>query len=73
MAFLALYASLTLAVQPIEVQGSDFVNSVTGDRLQIFGVAYESHDNQSHYGLTIRIGINQEALQASNQIPASIH
>ena len=38
---LALYASIASAVQPIKVQGSDFVNTVTNNRFQIIGVAYE--------------------------------
>lgn len=38
---LALCATVTLAVQTIEIQGSDFVNSVTGDRFQLLGVAYQ--------------------------------
>lgn len=40
IAFLALCAT-TFAVQPIEVKGSDFVNSVTGNRFQLIGVAYQ--------------------------------
>jgi hypothetical protein len=28
-------------VQPITIKGSDFINSVTGDRFQILGVAYQ--------------------------------
>ena len=32
---------MALAVEPVKVQGSDFVNSVSGDRLQIIGVAYQ--------------------------------
>lgn len=32
--------SRTVAVQPIKVQGSDFVNTVTNDRFQIIGVAF---------------------------------
>ena len=39
IAFVALCISIAFAVQPIEVQGSDFVNSITKDRLQIIGVA----------------------------------
>ncbi|KAM3079542.1 Glycolipid anchored surface protein 4 precursor [Clarireedia jacksonii] len=38
---LALCATVTLAVQPIEIKGSDFVNSVTGNRFQLLGVAYQ--------------------------------
>ena len=36
---LASYASVVSAVQSIKVSGSDFVNSATGDRFQIIGVA----------------------------------
>lgn len=38
---LALYTSVASAVQPITVQGADFVNTVTNSRFQIIGVAYE--------------------------------
>ena len=38
-AVLVLYASVALAVETVKVQGSDFVNTVTGARLQIVGVA----------------------------------
>ncbi|KAL8824944.1 MAG: hypothetical protein Q9191_004713 [Dirinaria sp. TL-2023a] len=38
---LALYACVASAVQTVKVQGSDFVNTVTGARLQIIGVAYQ--------------------------------
>jgi len=31
-------ATTAVAVQPIKVDGKDFVNSVTGDRFQIIGV-----------------------------------
>lgn len=36
----AFFTTLTLAVTPLKVQGSEFVNSVSGDRFQIIGVAY---------------------------------
>jgi 1,3-beta-glucanosyltransferase GAS3 len=39
---LAFFTTLTLAVTPLQVQGSEFVNSVNGDRFQIIGVAYVS-------------------------------
>lgn len=38
---LVLYACVASAVQTVKVQGSDFVNTVTGARLQIIGVAYQ--------------------------------
>ncbi|KAF8852079.1 glycoside hydrolase family 72 protein [Acephala macrosclerotiorum] len=38
---LLLFCATTLAVQTVVIKGSDFVNSVTGDRLQILGVAYQ--------------------------------
>jgi hypothetical protein len=38
---LALLAGLTAAVDPVEVRGQDFVNSVTGDRFVIIGVDYQ--------------------------------
>lgn len=38
---LAFCATTALAVQTLEIKGSNFVNSVTGDRLQIVGVAYQ--------------------------------
>jgi 1,3-beta-glucanosyltransferase GAS3 len=38
----AFFTTLTLAVTPLKVQGSEFVNSVSGDRFQIIGVAYVS-------------------------------
>ncbi len=34
-------AASALAVQTIVIKGSDLVNSVTGDRFQIVGVAYQ--------------------------------
>ncbi|CZT51283.1 probable beta (1-3) glucanosyltransferase [Rhynchosporium secalis] len=41
LAFLALLATSVLAVQPIVTKGADLVNSVTGARFQIVGVAYQ--------------------------------
>ncbi|KAG0651470.1 Glucan elongating glucanosyltransferase 2, partial [Hyphodiscus hymeniophilus] len=41
LSLLALCANLVLAVQPITIKGSDFINSVTGNRFQIVGVAYQ--------------------------------
>ncbi|KAG4444435.1 hypothetical protein IFR05_000026 [Cadophora sp. M221] len=41
VAILALLATSTFAVRPITIKGSDLVNSVTGDRFQIVGVAYQ--------------------------------
>ncbi|TVY49662.1 1,3-beta-glucanosyltransferase [Lachnellula occidentalis] len=41
VALLALCASTALAVQTLEIKGADFVNSVTGNRFQIVGVAYQ--------------------------------
>lgn len=41
LSLLALCANLVFAVQPITIKGSDFINSVTGDRFQILGVAYQ--------------------------------
>jgi len=40
---IALFAlcATTLAVQSIVIKGSDFVNSVTGNRFQLLGVAYQ--------------------------------
>ncbi|KAG9230387.1 Glucanosyltransferase-domain-containing protein [Amylocarpus encephaloides] len=38
---LALQATTTLAVQPLIIQGADFVNAKTGNRYQILGVAYQ--------------------------------
>jgi hypothetical protein len=40
-AVLSLFLATTLAVQTVVIKGSDFVNSVTGDRLQLLGVAYQ--------------------------------
>jgi hypothetical protein len=40
VALLALCAT-TFAVQSIVINGSDFVNSVTGNRFQLLGVAYQ--------------------------------
>ena len=37
---LAFCVYFTVAVQPIKVQGSDFVNTITNDRFQIIGVAF---------------------------------
>ncbi|MCJ1414056.1 hypothetical protein MMC32_000381 [Xylographa parallela] len=37
----ALWTSIAFAVQPIKVQGSEFVNSVTNQRFQVIGVAYQ--------------------------------
>lgn len=39
-ATLAFVTTVTLAVSPLKAQGSEFVNSVNGDRFQIIGVAY---------------------------------
>jgi len=36
-----LCANVALAVQTLEIRGSDFVNTVTGKRFQIVGVAYQ--------------------------------
>jgi len=41
LAVFALCAQLATAVQPIEIKGADFVNSVTGIRFEILGVAYQ--------------------------------
>jgi hypothetical protein len=41
LALLALCAQLATAVTPLAVKGPDFVNSVTGERFQIVGVAYQ--------------------------------
>ncbi|KAJ9613133.1 Glycolipid anchored surface protein 4 precursor [Cladophialophora chaetospira] len=40
-ALVSLISSYVLAVSPLVVQGSDFVNSVDGTRFQIIGVAYQ--------------------------------
>lgn len=37
-AAIAVFASIASAVNPIVVQGSDFVDSVSKDRFQIIGV-----------------------------------
>jgi len=36
-----LFTTLTYAVSPLKVQGSEYINSVNGDRFQIIGVAYQ--------------------------------
>lgn len=41
VALLALFLSMSSAVQPVKVQGADFVNSVTNKRFQVIGVAYD--------------------------------
>ncbi|KAH0290239.1 hypothetical protein M436DRAFT_65247 [Aureobasidium namibiae CBS 147.97] len=41
IAGLALLAGLTVAVDPVEVRGQDFVNSVSGDRFVVIGVDYQ--------------------------------
>ena len=38
LAILALYAIVASAVQELKVEGSNFVNTVTGDQFQIIGV-----------------------------------
>lgn len=38
---LALFAGLAAAVQPIVIEGTDFINSANGNRVQIIGVAYQ--------------------------------
>jgi hypothetical protein len=38
---LSLCAGLASAVQPIVIEGTDFINSATGNRVQIVGVAYQ--------------------------------
>jgi hypothetical protein len=40
-ALLAFCAGLAVAVQTINIEGSDFVNPKTGDRFQIVGLAYQ--------------------------------
>ncbi|KAL3421965.1 glycolipid anchored surface protein [Phlyctema vagabunda] len=40
-AALALCSSTAVAVTPLVIQGSNFVNSVTGNRFQVVGVAYQ--------------------------------
>ncbi|KAE8453504.1 hypothetical protein EG329_010365 [Mollisiaceae sp. DMI_Dod_QoI] len=40
-AILSLFCATTFAVQTVVVKGADIVNSVTGDRLQLLGVAYQ--------------------------------
>ena len=39
----ALWISIAFAVQPIKVQGSEFINSVTNQRFQVIGVAYDCY------------------------------
>ncbi|MCJ1355796.1 MAG: hypothetical protein MMC33_005788 [Icmadophila ericetorum] len=41
LAILALYAIVASAVQELKVEGSNFVNTVTGDQFQIIGVDYQ--------------------------------
>ena len=41
VAALVLCATLASAVQNVKVQGADFINNVTSNRLQIIGVAYQ--------------------------------
>ncbi|CAD0108768.1 unnamed protein product, partial [Aureobasidium uvarum] len=41
IASFALLAGLTAAVDPVEVRGQDFVNSVSGDRFVVVGVDYQ--------------------------------
>ncbi|KAI9842101.1 MAG: hypothetical protein M1837_007462 [Sclerophora amabilis] len=36
-----IFGNLALAVQPVEMRGSDFVVASTGDRFQMIGVAYQ--------------------------------
>lgn len=40
-ALVALTATLAAAVPSLEIKGSDFVNSKTGDKFEIVGVAYQ--------------------------------
>jgi hypothetical protein len=40
LATFAFFTTFTGAVTPLKVQGSEYVNSVNGDRFQIIGVAY---------------------------------
>ncbi|KAL2068875.1 hypothetical protein VTL71DRAFT_15213 [Oculimacula yallundae] len=49
-AILALLATTTLAVQPITIKGADLVNSVTGARFQIVGVAYQPGGSSGYNG-----------------------
>lgn len=46
----ALFASLTYAVSPLKVEGSDYVNSVNGERFQIIGVAYQPGGSSGYTG-----------------------
>ncbi|KAI9679471.1 MAG: hypothetical protein M1817_005493 [Caeruleum heppii] len=39
--FASMFAPWAIAVQPIEVRGSEFINTVTGARLQIVGIDYQ--------------------------------
>ena len=43
-----LCATLAAAVQNVKVQGADFVNNVTSNRLQIIGVALVFHQVDFH-------------------------
>lgn len=45
-------ATTAVAVQPIKVDGKDFVNSVTGDRFQIIGVDYQPGGSSGFDGKT---------------------
>ncbi|KAH7155106.1 Glucanosyltransferase-domain-containing protein [Dactylonectria estremocensis] len=40
-ALMALAATVVSAVTPLEIQGTDFINSKTGNKFQIVGVAYQ--------------------------------
>jgi len=40
-ALLTLFATTAIAVTPVVVEGTDFVNTVTGNRFQLLGVAYQ--------------------------------
>jgi hypothetical protein len=40
LATFAFFTTFTFAVSPLKVQGSEYVDSVSGDRFQIIGVAY---------------------------------
>lgn len=41
LALLALCAEIATAVPALSVKGPDFINSITGNRFQVVGVAYQ--------------------------------
>lgn len=54
----ALLASTAYAVTPVVVDGSDFVNAISGARFQMIGVAYVEEKPRQRHLLTCNTDTN---------------